>query len=241
MAKRFLLWLFCYTVVCSSVCFAELRILHYNGFTLVVDCQQRAAVRFEYFVGPDTGNLERRSSYSTDPSFDTNCQQLQGSTYTNAPERFDRGHLVPANHLDNVAQGIYQSNYMTNILPLARNMKRGAWLLTEEIIECHRESGQLRVIGGALFDSNQSRDFFIPSHGVRTPSAFWKVIFTTDRHIAWIIPNVDGSRRSELDRFIVPLVEIEQATGEVFRLVDDHQKSVAPTTSWARPEDCDLT
>ncbi|HIG39559.1 MAG TPA: hypothetical protein EYQ14_03340, partial [Gammaproteobacteria bacterium] len=41
-------------------------------------------------------------------------------------QRYDRGHLVPANHLDYSKKAIKQSNYMTNILPQAANMNRGA-------------------------------------------------------------------------------------------------------------------
>ena len=88
--------------------------------------------------------------------------------------RFDRGHLVPANHLDNSPDAIRQSNFMTNILPQASNMNRGAWLQTEEIAECYRDLEPVTVIGGAIWGDNPRTDF-VASHGVATPDEFWKV------------------------------------------------------------------
>ena len=42
------------------------------------------------------------------------------------------------------------------ILPQSANMNRGAWLLTEEIVECYRDIGELLVIGGVVW--GDSRD-----------------------------------------------------------------------------------
>jgi len=94
----------------------------YDGFTVWVDCQRRGAVRFEYTATRDTGNLPRRSSFGPDPDFPAECQQTTGASYKTDGPRYDRGHLVPANHLDDRPKGIRQSNFMTNILPQAANM-----------------------------------------------------------------------------------------------------------------------
>lgn len=63
---------------------------------------------------------------------------------------------------------------MTNILPQVAQMNRGAWLLTEEIVE-FRDIDELLVIGGVIWGNNPADDYFILSHGVKTPDAFWKV------------------------------------------------------------------
>jgi DNA/RNA endonuclease G (NUC1) len=52
---------------------------------------------------------------------------------------YHRGHLVPANHLDGSEETIKASNTMTNILPQTADLNLGAWLQTEEIIECYRD------------------------------------------------------------------------------------------------------
>jgi len=54
------------------------------------------------------------------------CQHTSATAYTHAPVRYDSGHLVPANHLDASPTAITQSNYMTNVVPQAATMNRGA-------------------------------------------------------------------------------------------------------------------
>jgi len=220
---------------------ADFRYIQYDGFHLTVDCEKRSAIRFAYTIGPDTANLKRRTSFSKDPDFSTECQQFSGKSYSGSPEPFDRGHLVPANHLDNLELGIHQSNYVTNILPQARNMNRGAWLHTEEIIECHRENGLLHVYGGAIYDLDRSRDFFTGSHGIKTPSAFWKVIISKTSHIAWIVPNTSDATRSKLDEYLVSIDQIEKDTGEYFQTIYKDEKVIPATTSWKLPPGCDLS
>jgi endonuclease G, mitochondrial len=100
------------------------------------------------------------------------ANRFQLKTYKQKGQRYDRGHLVPANHLDYSKVAIRQSNFMTNILPQAANMNRGAWLLTEEITECYRDIDELLIIGGVLWGDNLNDDFFTESHGVKTPDAF---------------------------------------------------------------------
>jgi endonuclease G len=84
------------------------------------------------------------------------CQQTSAASYKTKPPapRYDRGHLVPANHLDASKVSIRQSNYMTNILPQVASMNRGAWLLTEEIVECYRDIDELLIIGGVVWGEN---------------------------------------------------------------------------------------
>ena len=121
-------------------------------------------------------------------------------------------------------------------------MNRGAWLLTEEIIECYRDVDELLIIGGVIWGDNQSDDYFLQSHGVKTPTAFWKVIIrgsgSDERVIAWIIPNSQDAKRSRLDDYLVTVREIENRTGEVLP-VADYAKDSKPSASWMIPRGCD--
>lgn len=138
--------------------------LDYEGFSVWLDCRHRGPVWFEYAARADTGSLPRRQSFSLDPDVPDECQQTSSSTYSGGQQSYDRGHLVPANHLDHLRDGIRQSNFMTNVLPQARNMNRGAWLRTEEIIECLRDEEDLEVIGGVIYGFNPHDDDFLASH-----------------------------------------------------------------------------
>jgi len=201
------------------------------SWTLWVCKATRSAVRFSYRVTADCGCYSRAGSFKVDRSYKT-IQQTTGSAYPKyclAPSRhlepwntngmkmiqidaqcsslifYDRGHLVPANHLDHNKEAIVNSNLMLNILPQVSIMNRQAWLATEEIVECVRDTVPLLVIGGAVFDESQlksgtmgfngakiggqktvqwegdeamkgRRRWFWDSHTGETPTYMWKII-----------------------------------------------------------------
>ncbi len=214
---------------------ANAKRLDYEGFSVWLDCQQRAPVMFRYNAQRDSGNEERKENFSFDPSVSKECQQLSTKAYGN---NYDRGHQVPANHLDHSATAIAQSNYMTNILPQAAGMNRGAWLLTEEIIECYRDKEELLVLGGVIWGNNTKDDYFVKSHGVRTPDAFWKVVLRgKDQVIAWIVPNSQSATKAKLDQYLVSVADIEQQTGEKIP-VSGSARTQKLTQSWALPSNC---
>lgn len=207
----------------------------YAGFTLWLDCKERVAVKFRYNAQRDNGNEPRRENFSFDPDVPRECQQTSTKGYGN---NYDRGHQVPANHLDYSALAIKQSNYMTNILPQAAGMNRGAWLLTEEIIECYRDIDELLVLGGVIWGKNTADDYFVDSHGVRTPDAFWKVVIRgKDDVIAWIIPNSSGAKRENLDDYLTTVANIEKVTGEKIPVTGD-ARTKKLRYSWLVPMGC---
>jgi endonuclease G len=212
--------------------------LDYEGFTVWVDCSQRGAVKFQYNAQHDTGNAKRSDTFYLDPNVPAECQQTTAKAYG---QKFDRGHQVPANHLDSSETAIKQTNFMTNILPQAANMNRGAWYETEKIIECYRDIDELLVIGGVIWGNNAADDYFVASHGVKTPDAYWKVIVRgkgqDERAIAWIVPNSQDAKRANLDSYLVTVDEIERVTGEKIP-VADYAKHDKPSASWLIPKGC---
>jgi endonuclease G len=216
----------------------ELLRLDYEGFTVWLDCEERAAVRFRYLAGRDRGGQRRRDRFTLDPHAPKGCQQTTSKAYGLG---FDRGHLVPANHLDDSATALVQSNYMTNILPQASGMNRGAWLHTEEIIECYRDLEDLLVMGGVIWGQDDGNDLFVGSHGVRTPDDFYKVVVrgagSSQRAIAWLIPNSSDATAERLDAFLISVQELERLTGESFPVEPD-AKRTRPSASWLIPMGC---
>lgn len=212
--------------------------LNYEGFTIWLDCKKRGAIKFRYNVQRDIGRLKRYKKFYQDASIPKECQQL---SYKGYGKHYDRGHLVPANHLDHSKKAIRQSNLMTNILPQAANMNRGAWLMTEEITECYRDIDELLIIGGVIWGNNPNDDYFVKSHGVKTPDAFWKVIIrgvgSNQRAIAWIVPNSQKAKRKMLNSYQVPVSEIERVTGEIIPVANyaKYDKS----NPWLIPRGCD--
>lgn len=209
--------------------------LDYEGFTLWMDCEKHGAVKFRYNAQRDSGSFPRVEDFALDSRIPISCQQTNSKSYGKG---YDRGHLVPANHLDYSKNAIEESNYMTNILPQAANMNRGAWLATEEIVECYRDERELLVIGGVIYGNNTKDDYFLTSHGVETPDSFWKVIIKGDGSaIAWNVPNKSTSTRAKLDSYLVTVAQIEKLTGEKIP-VSEKVKTQKLTKSWALPKDC---
>lgn len=217
---------------------ANIMKLDYEGFTVWLDCSKRGAVKFQYVAQHDTGNAARADDFYLDSNVPAECQQTSAKAYGN---KYDRGHLVPANHLDSSETAIKATNTMTNILPQAANMNRGAWLATEVLIECYRDIDELLVVGGVIWGNNPSDDYFLQSHGVATPDAFWKVVIRgtgqNERAIAWIMPNSQDATRKNLDSYLVTIDDIEKKTGEKIP-VADYAKHDKPSESWIIPKGC---
>jgi len=212
--------------------------LDYLGFTVWLDCSQRGAIKFQYVAQHDNGNTKRFNNFFLDPNVPAECQQKTAKAYG---MKYDRGHQVPANHLDASETSIKATNTMTNILPQAANMNRGAWLQTEEIIECYRDIDELLIIGGVIWGNNPADDYFVESHGVKTPDSFWKVIVRDvgqdERVIAWIVPNNQEATRKHLDQYLVSIDDLEHLTGEKIP-VADYAKHDKPVQSWMIPSGC---
>lgn len=217
---------------------SNIKQLDYTGFTVWIDCSKRGAVKFRYTPQRDTGSFKRYDDFFLDPNVPSECQQLSSKAYGST---YDRGHLVPANHLDFSQDAIKQTNSMTNILPQHKNMNRGAWLLTEEIIECYRDIDELLVLGGVVWGDNPADDYFVTSHGVKTPDAFWKVIIrgtgANERAIAWLIPNSAEATKKNLDHYLISIAELEKIIGEPIP-VADYVKYEKPSSSWLVPKGC---
>ncbi len=212
--------------------------LDYQGFTLWLDCKKRGAVKFQYNVRHGAGNEPKARDFKLDPSVPKECQQSSTAAYGHG---YERGRLVPASHLDYSSDVIQQSHYMTNILPQTSEMTGGAWLLTEEIISCYRNIDELSVIGGVIWGEKPADDYFVKSHGVKTPDAFWKVVIRgagqDKQAIAWVVPNSTDATEKRLDDYLVSLGELEIITGVKIPVAND-VKLDKPTSSWPKPAGC---
>jgi endonuclease G len=226
-------WYVLFGVACGTL-------LQYQQFQLEHNCPDRTAQRFYYKLSYDTGSASRPSSFYTDPKYSKQCQQFSTSAYGSG---YDRGHLVASNHMDMNSQTIRESHYMTNIVPQASRFNQGIWVETERITDCYRDLAPISVYGGVVY-SDPSNDYFVKSHGIKTPEYFWKVLVTTsssgqEKSIAWFIPNV--SQTSALETYIVSIDYIESKLNDnLGRIpVSASLKSQKGDKSlWAIPNSC---
>jgi len=221
----------------------------YGGFQLTYDCTTHTALQYSYTLGFDNGTAARPTNFTLDPTLPAGCgQQTTANSYAAAIHPgYDRGHLVSSNRpwtFD--AEYIKRANYMTNIVPQVATFNRNVWLDAENVAECYRDIAPVQVYGGVVY-SDESNDWFLASHGIRTPEFFWKAIVTTDpatgaaKAIAWYIPNVEWL--TALDPYLVSIDELERLVGTelVGITAPAAVKAMKPATSWPLPAGCNYT
>ncbi|MFQ5580975.1 MAG: DNA/RNA non-specific endonuclease [Nitrospiria bacterium] len=218
----------------------------YNGFTLWLDCKtHHGAVAFYYEIGTDTGNASRKSGrFRFDRSVPLTCQPQSWRSYRTttvdpSSGTWDRGHLVPANHMDGSDKTLNDTFFLTNILPQnsAFNQSRGAWHLTEIITECYREITPLKVWGGVIWGNDTNNDYFTVTHGIKTPDFWWKLIYRSDKkeYVAWLFPNHQGAKASDMDSFLISIEGLKSRVDfmpDIGLLKESPSAGITPTASW---------
>lgn len=222
----------------------------YQDFNVVMDCDIRLPVYVAYHAKADTGNEARVSSFYLDEQVPADCQQKTTDSYKlpyqifvklNKKISYDRGHLVPANHMDGNKLAIKQSNFMTNIVPMTSTVNRtGAWRETEKITECQRDIKEFQVHAGIIVGDDARDDYFILSHGVPTPDFLWKVLFDGKNIIAWIIPNSHDAVKENLVKYQTSVSDIEEKSGLKLPL-PSHMKAFTHQSVWEVPKNCNFS
>ncbi len=198
---------------------STLKEVDYDGFTLWLDCSEKLALMAKYEVTKDTADFQKKS-YKMGK--DKGCRQSSSKTYSSAgkklPEgrrpkhQFHNGHLVPANHLDYSQTSIDESMFMDNIFPQVGrfNGSGGSWFYTEKLTECLREGTDMDVYLGLIMGDDSVNDYFLSSHGVKTPDYAWKIIHRkdTDKIQIYLMPNSYDSIESEMDTYVVGFDEL---------------------------------
>ncbi|KAI8894219.1 hypothetical protein BC833DRAFT_605649 [Globomyces pollinis-pini] len=193
--------------------------LVYDGYSLDYSCSQVTANRWTYTLDQNNkGSASRPNEYFIDPNYPEECQQTSTDSYG---EGYDRGHLVASNHMDATEHSRYQANFMTNILPQESRFNKVVWRTTEVMTECYRQIKPVTVYGGVIYN-DESNDYFLASHNVRTPDLWWKVLVSKDSSgkdqvISWLFPNIAGLK--EASNYITTVAEIERQLNDGLGLI----------------------
>ena len=197
-----------------------------NSF-LAIDCNNNTVHSFSYSLelrAPLNGAYENTPD-SNLPEF---CQLLTNKPYTRG---YDRGYLIPPSH---VTDG---TSFMSNTAPLSHKMNFGAWKRTQEITECANLKSAVDVIGGAIYNNGWFNDYFVNSHGIKSPEYLWKVMSTQDGlYTAWLIPNSDAATASVIDRYEIDLNALSQVINDNLTHLSDHTR--VNSTHWVKKKKC---
>ena len=137
-----------------------------------------------------------------DPEIPTKSQQCVGTTYLyDSPDKYERGYVVMAEHMESMAESMYDSHYHNNIVPQAKFLNRdgGSWRLIEDTIECIRDDPvvQKQTSFGGMLYTWPLNDHFLDSHGIPTPKMFWYVMVRYF-HNAMTVPDVSVMGRQSV-------------------------------------------
>lgn len=125
---------------------------------------------------------------------------------------FDRGHLAPAEDMRADPLKLSQSFLLSNMVPQEPTHNQNIWRRLElNIIGRVRRGEEAYVLTGPSFSGEDERI----GKGVAVPKTLWKVVYwpATKEYQAWNIPNRPDLSRDQLNKYLVPVTEVEKLTG----------------------------
>lgn len=213
-------------------------------FYIEYNCEKRGAEYFEYKAKFDVGNISRVHKFTQDMRIPKDCQQFSTASYKRPKGEkptYDRGHQVEQSVVDHSLEAMKLSNRFTNIVPQVSKLNRNSpWRQAEILTECYRDLDTLQIIGGVIWGTNTSDDYFIKSHGVPTPDYLYKIHYMKNKGTqAWLIPNTEKSASMHLDDFLISIADLEEYAGRTFN-VPEHYKLNVALQSWKKTKNCSV-
>lgn len=205
--------------------FFIMTLLNYKRFTLTYDYINKVTRKWNYTQSKsDFGDEKRPRRYFYDPNVPMIYQQKSLKSYGNG---YDLGHLVRSKDMSTNYTTRHEANYITNILPQVSSFNRGVWLKTELMASAIARLRFVRIYGGVIFNDT-SNDYFLESHGVRTPDLWYKILISqnnNDTHIiSWLIPNKENLNL--LENYALSVRELEYEIKEKLDFVPEELKDI---------------
>lgn len=220
----------------------EWRQVNFEAYSALINCNDRAASMVWMDATIDNGNVARDSAFHYTSKLPRYCQPKSLKTFSGDYNglSFDRGHLLSSNGFDSSPIKMEQANIMINVVPQVNSTNRsGSWREIEKRLECYRTpkyigmGSSLKIIAGPIWGNKADDDYFVSTHGVRTPTSLYKIaVFNNNgqtKTYAWIFPNTykEGDKVNALiDRYLTTPSAIQQQTGIT------QMKQLVPVNDW---------
>jgi DNA/RNA endonuclease G (NUC1) len=178
------------------------------------------------------GGLSRVDSFRPDPAVPADWYRVLSTDYSGSG--FDRGHMVPNADRDNEnSLPINQATFlMTNIIPQSPDNNQGPWAAQENYFRTLLPANELYIVAGGIGQGGFGSGGFantIVGGKVHVPSHTWKVALVLPkgeadlsrvtcgtRTIAVLMPNVQGIRNDNWEKYLTTVDQIESLTGYDF-------------------------
>jgi endonuclease G len=183
------------------------------NYAVIYRCLTKTPIAVFEHVTPSvfSGKAVRQNNFHIDKRLQPQCRSSQDDY----DERFDRGHMSPAED-NTVNDNIMSDSFLfSNIVPQNTNNNRGIWRKLEmQIREWATQGKDLYVITGPVFTNTTTI-----GDKVWVPTYLFKVI--TDKKsgqtISYLMPNTELPV-NDLPKYVTTIDAIEKATGFIFNL-----------------------
>lgn len=187
------------------------------------------------------GAAARRDNFAPDPLLGALSPTHADFTGTG----FDRGHQAPAADAKFDQRVMDESFYMSNMSPqVGVGFNRGQWKYLEEAVRawvlCGGREDVIVTTGPIYGDTVRT----LPPRGIRVPAAYYKIVYDVDsgRAVGFRLDN-RKHKRTDLAAFVVPIADIEDATGlDFFPELSrrrQNQLEAAKGALWGHGQNCD--
>ncbi len=196
---------------------------HYHGFDLDYDDRILAprwtAYKLTAAVVRTHKEIKREPKFWGDAAIENAGYRITAQMdYNNRKgvHEWDRGHMVPFNDARCWGDEAAHDCFVTaNIVPQNAILNEQAWELLEQRVDAHAKlKSTIYVFTGPIYD--KPLQAFAPGRAVPAPDRLYKVVVwreVDDRAgvAAWIMPNGPLDKKTDLDKYLVLLGEVERA------------------------------
>ncbi len=201
---------------------------HYAGFDLDYDDRILAArwtaYKLSSAVVRTNKDIKREPKFWGDGAIEAMGLRITAQLdYANpkGTHVWDRGHMVPFNDARCWGEQSAHDSFCTaNIVPQDKVLNEEAWELLEQRVDGYAQlKGTVYVFTGPIYDGPLHA--FAPGRAVPAPDRLYKVVVwrEVDDRVgvaAWIMPNSPLNKSTDLDKYWVPLGEVERGAGMKF-------------------------
>lgn len=179
------------------------------------------------------GNEDRfDGKFISDNTLPASFYKVKHSDYINSG--YDRGHLVRSKERTRNGEDNRATFLLTNIVPQTPDLNRGVWLRFEDyyLNKALKENKNMFIVSGGIFRSNKT----LKNKGiVAIPDSCYKIVLFTLKEkieeisnrndfeiVAISMPNIQGIRNDNWQKYITTVDKIEYSTGyDFFMLLPD--------------------
>lgn len=190
----------------------EIRETHNEAYRIWLNCDKNVAVMSDVLVDKFGGGESYKSGWLLDKELGS-CQQRTTTKYydIDSEKELESGFLVNPYFLsEKNGKEAYRSS---NRVPMAINLRRGAWDYTDALIGCIGREKPVRVMSGAIWSNEKADDRLLVSHGILIPDYYWRVVQVKEGVMAWLFPNTDNATRGRVDKYLISISDLEKRTG----------------------------